>query len=42
MIIPHTTTEEAVAGSAKEDPRLQGAKESTANQTPIQKSVNGD
>lgn len=41
MIMPHATTEEAVAGSAK-DPRLQGVKESTANQTLIQKSVNGD
>lgn len=39
MIIPHAITEEAVAGSAKEEPRFQGVKDSTANQTSIQKSV---
>lgn len=33
MIIPHAIAEEAVAGSAKEEPRLQGVKESTANET---------
>lgn len=35
MIIPNAITEDVLAGSAKEEPRLQGVKESTAKQISI-------